>query len=234
MVGEPVRALIVGDDRKDYIVARSLLSEIESTRYGLDWAATYEAAMEAIRCDQHDVYLIDCCIGERSGLELLAEALRIGCRAAMIMTTDQGDRKVGVEAVKVEAADYLVKGHFDASLLERSIRYSVSLSRVENEKAVLQEQLSQSQKMVAVGQLASGVAHDFNNLLTAVLGYAQLGASMSPEQSQIKSHFQEIQKAGQQATDLTRQLLAFSRHETAERLVVTLNDLIVVTSRQVV
>src|SRR5438445_10331539 len=85
-----------------------------------------------------------------------------------------------------------------------------------------EEQLRQSQKMEAVGQLAGGVAHDFNNLLGVILGCAEL-ISECADLSQVRKRAEEIQKAGQRAADLTRQLLAFSRKQMLEPKVIDLN-----------
>ncbi len=75
----------------------------------------------------------------------------------------------------------------------------------------LQEQLRQSQRMEVVGQLAGGVAHDFNNILTVVLGTAQLLKERLPEASEDRELSEELLGAAQRASELTRQLLAFSR-----------------------
>jgi PAS domain S-box-containing protein len=94
------------------------------------------------------------------------------------------------------------------------------------ERKHLQQQLIQSQKMEAVGRLAGGVAHDFNNLLTAIFGYAELLAEELPADSPALKDVEEIRKASQRAAGLTRQLLAFSRQQVLQPIVLNPNDLV--------
>ena len=89
-----------------------------------------------------------------------------------------------------------------------------------------EETLRQAQKMDAVGQLAGGVAHDFNNLLTAILGYAELLAPYLKEDEQRHADLEQIRKAATRATHLTRQLLAFSRRQILQPVVLNLNDVV--------
>ena len=91
----------------------------------------------------------------------------------------------------------------------------------------LERQDLQSQKMEAVGQLASGIAHDFNNLLTVINGYSDLQLQMLPADDPVRKDFEEIRKAGSLAKVLTSQLLAFSRRQIFEPKIINLNDLIV-------
>ncbi len=90
-----------------------------------------------------------------------------------------------------------------------------------------EEQLRQSQKMEAVGQLAGGIAHDFNNLLTSVLGYSQLLLSdLEFATTAWNDDVVEIRAAGQRAAALTKQILAFSRRQALRPDVVLLNDVL--------
>lgn len=84
------------------------------------------------------------------------------------------------------------------------------------ERVSAEEQFRQAQKMEAVGQLAGGIAHDFNNLLTAILGYSELLLDRVDGQAELAQDVEEIQRAGQRASGLTRQLLAFSRKQVLE------------------
>lgn len=89
-----------------------------------------------------------------------------------------------------------------------------------------EEQLRQSQKLEAIGQLAGGVAHDFNNLLTAINGYSALALKRLGRDHPIASYLNEINRAGNRAADLTRQLLAFGRKQLLQPLSLNLNDIV--------
>jgi two-component system cell cycle sensor histidine kinase/response regulator CckA len=91
------------------------------------------------------------------------------------------------------------------------------------ERRRLEQQLRQSQKMEAIGRLAGSVAHDFNNLLTAILGYADL---LKTDIGDRRESIAEIEKAGERAATLTRQLLAFSRQQVLEPKVLQVNGLV--------
>jgi PAS domain S-box-containing protein len=94
------------------------------------------------------------------------------------------------------------------------------------ERRALERQLRTAQKMEAVGRLSGGIAHDFNNLLGVIIGYSQvLKRSLKPE-NPLYEHAEEIEKASQRAVSLTRQLLAFSRQQVLEPVILNLNTLV--------
>ncbi|QXE88541.1 response regulator [Geomonas nitrogeniifigens] len=106
------------------------------------------------------------------------------------------------------------------------IRDITEKAKMEAEKRGLAQQLVQSQKMEAVGQLAGGVAHDFNNMLSVIMGHAELGMLTAEPSGQMHDRLKEILDAARRSADITKQLLAFSRQQHAEPKVLDLNETI--------
>ncbi len=95
-----------------------------------------------------------------------------------------------------------------------------------SERHHLEQQLRQSQKMEAVGRLAGGVAHDFNNLLMVIKGHAELLLNVLPPSEPSSRKIEQIDRAADRASALTRQLLAFSRMQVLQPHVMNLNGVV--------
>ncbi|MEI6520119.1 MAG: PocR ligand-binding domain-containing protein [bacterium] len=99
--------------------------------------------------------------------------------------------------------------------------------REEKEKAKLENQLQQAQKMESVGRLAGGVAHDFNNMLGVILGYGQMAMEQISSEHPLHANLDIICKAAERSVDLTRQLLAFARRQTVTPKLLDINEVVV-------
>ena len=150
----PIRVLLVDDDHDDYAIMRDLFIEIEVGKFRLEWVDTYDAAIEKMLRNEHDVYLVDYLLGERNGLELLKEAIKEGCKAPIILLTGKGAREVDMAAMKAGASDYLDKSEIGAPLIERSIRYAIERKRTLEEQIRL---ISQLQEALAKVKQLSGL-----------------------------------------------------------------------------
>jgi PAS domain S-box-containing protein len=94
------------------------------------------------------------------------------------------------------------------------------------ERRQVDQQLRQSQKMEAIGQLAGGVAHDFNNLLTVIRGHTDLLLDHIGQTDALRRNVEQVQKSADQAASLTRQLLAFSRKQVLQPKVLNLDAVV--------
>lgn len=94
-------------------------------------------------------------------------------------------------------------------------------------RMILERQLRMAGKMEAIGRLSGGIAHDFNNLLGVIIGYSKLiRQRVDPRQTELVEFAEEVEKAGQRAAALTRQLLAFSRQQILTPVILDLNSLV--------
>ncbi len=100
------------------------------------------------------------------------------------------------------------------------------VARDVTERLALEAQLRQSQKMRAIGQLASGAAHDFNNLLMAISGSAELLLESGSDKEDVRSRVKEIVRATERGADLTRRLLALVRPTALSRRAIDLNGIV--------
>lgn len=107
---------------------------------------------------------------------------------------------------------------------EELARANLALTQEIEQRKVTEKRLIQAERMETVGRLAGGVAHDFNNLLTVINGYSTLLLGQMPPETTEHRHLEQIQKAGERAAELTRQLLAFSRRQPIRPRVLNLNS----------
>ena len=191
-----LKILLVDDDEDDFIETRSLLAESEQGRFDLDWAQTYEAGVEGLERCEHDAYLVDYRLGGRTGLEMLARAQALGCKAPLILLTGQGDRDIDVAAMHAGAADYLVKGRIDAPLLERSIRYAIERRRSEEALRHSEERFRGAFEYSTIGVAlvaADGRFLRVNGALCEMLGYE--GAELLALDFQRVNHPDDLARA---------------------------------------
>lgn len=116
-----------------------------------------------------------------------------------------------------EGEVYGVLGVYDD--ISQQIRDGEELARLES-------QLSQAQKMEAIGVLAGGIAHDFNNILAAIMGYAEMAHMEVLPGSQLAQYLDRVLTSAHRAKDLVKQILAFSRQSLAERMPIKIQPLV--------
>jgi len=165
-----LKVLLVEDDEDDYILTREFLAETRGSNFELEWVEDYDAGLEAIHKNQHDVFLVDYRLGEGNGLDLLRAAIAHGCQTPIVLLTGLGDHQVDSEAMRAGAADYLVKGQFDAKLLERSIRHSILRKKAERD---LHQQLT---RISLLNQITHAISEriDLESVLNVVLGQLEI------------------------------------------------------------
>jgi len=170
--------------------------------------------------------------GARSG-ELAEEHRQL--QAQIIARTLQGESyrgeiettRRGGERIPIEVRTIPIQYHGEPHVLAM-IRDLTERNRTEQERARLEAQLRQAQKMEAIGQLTGGIAHDFNNLLTSIMGYVLLASQRESAQgdSRLAGYLAQAQRSCERARDLIRQMLMFSRGQRGSPRAVSLASVV--------
>jgi two-component system cell cycle sensor histidine kinase/response regulator CckA len=164
--------------------------------------------------------------------KLLGQAKLSQGVAAEQVFLDCSERSDELRRVAKDRRELVVESHW-TSVHDKTGRTSGKLviETDVTEKLKLQAQLIQAQRMEGIGVLAGGVAHDFNNLLTVITGYCEALLYRTQPSDPSYNLLREIRKAGDRATSLTRQLLAFSRKQIFQLQVIDLNHLVAETEK---
>ncbi|MDQ1290472.1 MAG: two-component system, cell cycle sensor histidine kinase and response regulator CckA, partial [Nitrospirota bacterium] len=226
----PLRLLQLEDNPADAELILAMLNEggipCEASR--VDRRETFIAALKE---GQIDLILADYSLPGFDGITALAIARQLRSDLPFIFVSGTLGEELAIDAMHRGATDYILKQRLGRLVpsLQRAIRElqeRQERARVEEALRQSEKQLRQAQKMEAVGRLAGGLAHDFNNLLTVIMGHAQVLLGEMPAEHPYRAKVEEMQKAGDRAATLIRQLLTFSRKQPSTPKVLSVNPLI--------
>jgi two-component system sensor histidine kinase/response regulator len=161
-----IKVLIVEDDEDDWLIVKKIFSQIKKSPFIIEWAPTYQAAIDRIMQDEHDLYLLDYRLGEHSGTDILRLAHPEARRQPFILMTGVADNDLEWKSLKLAAADYLVKGSFDAILLSRTLFYALQRKFVEQQRIDQLIELNQAKE-----EFISIASHQLRTPATGVKQY---------------------------------------------------------------
>lgn len=187
--------------------------------------------VSALKEGQIDLILADYSLPGFDGITALSLARQLRPDLPFIFVSGTLGEELAIDAMHRGATDYILKQRLGRLVpsLQRAIRElqeRQERARVEEALRQSEKQLRQAQKMEAVGRLAGGLAHDFNNLLTVIMGHAQVLLGNIETEHPFRAKIEEMQKAGDRAATLIRQLLTFSRKQPSTPKVLSVNPLI--------
>src|SRR5581483_2654282 len=228
---QEIAVLHLEDDPNDALLISRFL-EMEGIPCSITVTDTKETFETALRERNFDVILSDFTIPGYNGETALRAARNLRPEIPFLFVSGTIGEDKAVEALHSGATDYVLKERLDrlGTALKRALRESSERTlrrRAEADRKELEERLRQSQKMEAVGQLAGGIAHDFNNLLVVLQGNSELllltedGISLEG-----KECLKQMLATCQRASNLTRQLLTFSRKQPMAPKALDLNSIL--------
>jgi signal transduction histidine kinase/CheY-like chemotaxis protein len=231
---ERININMINSEKKTAIAAYSAGTAAAGRRVGAVFPLAGSAAEEAIRT--------------RSGLLLhpedqaelaqrfpgLLQSFQAGHRSMMVIPVISKDKVIGnlyfgsTKTKIFTERDLKLGANIAAQIAGAIANAELHAERIqaEKERASLEEQLHQAQKLEAIGTLAGGIAHDFNNILTAILGYGELANLDIAEHSEAKDNLQHSMNAARRARDLVQHILAFSRQGKQERKPVDMRPIV--------
>ena len=172
-----IHVLVIEDDEDDFFLLKNHLSEIRDTKFSVHWAPSYEIGKADLLKHKEDrkfdVCFIDYRLGVQTGIDLLKEAITAEVNIPLILLTGHGQHDVDLEAMRVGAADYLVKDQISHLLLEKTIRYAIHRSKSQLELKEREAQIFMQDRLASIGLLASSLAHEIGTPLGVIRGRAE-------------------------------------------------------------
>lgn len=183
---------------------------------------TREGFLDIIKRQSLDIILADYSIPSFDGPCALDLAREHCPDVPFIFVSATSGEDVAIEALKSGAADYVLKNKLSrlAPAVLRALKDRDEQNerrREEEERERLGAKLRQSARLEAMGTLAGGLAHDFNNFLSVIMGYTELALHEFTGESPLRQYLLQILDAGSRASDLLKQILAFSRKTGREQ-----------------
>ncbi len=164
-----MRILLVEDDFHDQQYILDMLTSVPGFDAEVDWCASYDSAIEAIRTKLFDVCLVDYQLKdkqERTGLDFIQQAMQEEYNVPMILVTQHGDRELDLKAMQMGVMDYMEKRELMPTTLERALRYAVERYRVIRGLESVYRQVSDLEQMKT--DMLRIAAHDLRNPLAAI------------------------------------------------------------------
>lgn len=227
---DEINVLMVEDNDADAYLVQHMLSESELAKFNLSHVDRLSKAINVSEENRFDVILLDLYLPDSQEFNTFTSIQSNIPGKPIIVLTGFKDEKLAIKTVRKGAQDYLIKGEFDSDLIVRSIKFAIERSRAEKmkiEKKKIQKQLLQAQKLEVIATLIDGVVHDFNNYLGAIQLYTELSMTNIEKSDPLYNYLQQIHYATSNATNLTRQLLLFSKKKTKGKVsIIDVNKII--------
>lgn len=170
------RILIIDDDEDDFFITSEYIKKISDRNFQIDWCYKYNDAVNKISNKAYNLYLIDYYLGAKTGLDLIKDAVALGCEEPLVLLTGKGNQLIDKEAMQAGAMDYLVKSELNVEKVERCIRYSLersaSMKAIRANERKFRSIFERSKDAVFLAD-EDLVFRDVNDATSTLLGYSK-------------------------------------------------------------
>jgi len=231
------KILVIDDDEVDRISIRRALKQVYENPH-IEEADSGKDGIERIKTEEFDCVFLDYLLPDMDGVSLLRDIYDENLGTAplpIIMLTGHGKTSIVAEAIRVGAQDYLIKELLSPDTLSIAVTKAREVFDLKVNQKRAEQQLIQSRKMDAIGQLSGGIAHDFNNLLQVIIGNASIlealaeaaEASDVAEAEKIRRRAELILTAAEKGAALTARMLSFAREQELRPSVLDINTVLI-------